>query len=34
MQGMVIQAIPYEGAAFAFPLEAIRNALESTLGCC
>ena len=30
MQGMVIQAIPYEGAAFAFPLEAICNALEST----
>jgi histidinol-phosphate aminotransferase len=29
MQGMAIQAIPYEGAAFAFPLEAIRHALNA-----
>ena len=28
MQGMVIEAIPYEGEAFAFPFEAIRAALE------
>ena len=27
MQGMVIEAIPYEGADFAFPLEAIQAAL-------
>ena len=27
MQGMAIEAIPYEGEAFAFPLEAIRAAL-------
>ena len=27
MQGMAIEAIPYEGEAFAFPLEAIRSAL-------
>ena len=27
MQGMAIQAIPYEGDGFAFPLEAIRTAL-------
>lgn len=27
MQGMQIKAIPYEGAAFAFPFEAIRQAL-------
>jgi histidinol-phosphate aminotransferase len=27
MQGMAIEAIPYEGEAFAFPLEAIRRAL-------
>jgi histidinol-phosphate aminotransferase len=29
MQGMAIEAIPYEGEAFAFPLERIRNALQS-----
>ena len=29
MQGMVINAIPYEGPQFAFPLEAIREALQS-----
>ena len=29
MQGMAIEAIPYEGPAFAFPLEAIRQALLS-----
>ncbi|MFZ9946336.1 MAG: pyridoxal phosphate-dependent aminotransferase [Vulcanococcus sp.] len=29
MQGMHIQAIPYEGPAFAFPLEAMRNALRA-----
>ena len=27
MQGMAIEAIPYEGEAFAFPLQAIRSAL-------
>ena len=27
MQGMAIEAIPYEGEVFAFPLEAIRSAL-------
>ncbi len=27
MQGMVINAIPYEGPQFAFPLEAMRQAL-------
>jgi histidinol-phosphate aminotransferase len=27
MQGMVIEAVPYEGQAFQFPLEAIRRAL-------
>lgn len=27
MQGMAIEAIPYDGAQFQFPLEAIRNAL-------
>ena len=30
MQGMAIHAIPYEGATFAFPLEAIRDALHDT----
>ena len=30
MQGMSIQAIPYEGEGFAFPLEAIRSGLQST----
>ncbi|MFM2172946.1 MAG: hypothetical protein RLZZ54_873 [Cyanobacteriota bacterium] len=29
MQGMVIEAIPYEAEGFAFPLEAIRRALLS-----
>ena len=28
MQGMAIEAIPYEGEGFAFPLERIRNALQ------
>ena len=28
MQGMVIEAIPYEGADFAFPLERLRSALR------
>ena len=32
MQGMVIEAIPYEGDAFAFPLEAIRAALLGPAG--
>ena len=30
MQGMAIHAMPYEGATFAFPLEAIRDALVNT----
>jgi len=30
MQGMAIHAIPYEGATFAFPLEAICDALNDT----
>ena len=29
MQGMVIEAIPYEGDGFAFPLAAIREALQA-----
>jgi len=29
MQGMVINAIPYEGPQFAFPLEAMRQALRA-----
>lgn len=32
MQGMAIEAVPYEGPAFAFPLAAIRRALEGTAG--
>ncbi|MBM5807401.1 MAG: histidinol-phosphate aminotransferase family protein [Cyanobacteria bacterium M_surface_10_m2_179] len=32
MQGMQIQAVPYEGAAFAFPFEAIRQALLEPAG--
>jgi histidinol-phosphate aminotransferase len=30
MQGMAIEAIPYDGETFAFPLEAIRTALVTT----
>ena len=32
MQGMAIEAIPYDGADFAFPLEAIRAALRRGQG--
>lgn len=32
MQGMAIEAVPYEGPAFAFPLAAIRRALEEPAG--
>ncbi|MEB3235591.1 MAG: histidinol-phosphate transaminase [Cyanobacteriota bacterium] len=30
MQGMAIEAIPYEGAGFAFPLEPVRQALAGS----
>jgi histidinol-phosphate aminotransferase len=32
MQGMAIEAVPYEGPAFAFPLEEIQAALRRTEG--
>ena len=32
MQGMAIEAIPYDGADFAFPLEAVRQALLAPAG--